>query len=146
MGDQTFFMLTDRPTLVFYRALLVLQLAWALATIYLIAGKSPLTILGGQTDFWLSLLLLLVPAFGAYAIDRSRANQAKRWRFDERGKRVHYRNTIYIRSALLEAGNLTVLMIALLSRRWEIFALVPPGLMLYWYFRPRVAEFDERYP
>ncbi|MEM7571905.1 MAG: hypothetical protein AAF433_03345 [Bacteroidota bacterium] len=138
-------MLTDRPTLVFYRALLVLQLVWALVTVSLIAGKSPITIFSGQSDFWLSLLLLFVPAFGAYAIDRSRANQAQRWRFDERGKRLHYRHTIYIRSALLEAGNLTVLMIALLSRRWEIFALVLPGLMLYWYFRPRAQELEERY-
>ncbi|MEM6397365.1 MAG: hypothetical protein AAF741_13540 [Bacteroidota bacterium] len=135
----------DRPTLLFYRILLIMQLIWLLVTIVLIWGRPVLEIFGGRNDFWLAVVCWFVPILTAWVMDNGRMRQAQRWRFDERGKRMHYRHTIFIRSALIQAANILALNIGLLARRWETILLVLPGLMIYWYFRPREQELAKRY-
>ncbi|MEO0787767.1 MAG: hypothetical protein AAFY36_03840 [Bacteroidota bacterium] len=135
----------DRPTLLFYRVLLAMQLLWLAVSVYLIWGRPALEIFGGRNDFWLAVGCLLVLLAAAWLMDNNRRQQATRWRFDDRGKRMHYRHTVFIRSALIQAANLLALNIGLIARRWETILLLIPGLMIYWHFRPRAEEIEARY-
>ncbi|MCB0637969.1 MAG: hypothetical protein KDC54_15175, partial [Lewinella sp.] len=71
--------------------------------------------------------------------------QAHKVHANAQGKVLHYRTSVILRSAVLEAGNLFCLMLALLERNMNHLLFFALGLLVFFYFRPRINEITDLY-
>jgi hypothetical protein len=60
-------------------------------------------------------------------------------------KMAHYRTTVILRSALIEGVNIFVLVSLLLENNSTFLLFFGAGLLLFFYFRPSVNEFQQHY-
>jgi hypothetical protein len=131
-----------KAALLFY-ALLIGQLVFGAVVYYLLA-----TTVGREYEDFTELLPSYTPylvvagtAFLALFLNQLRRNQGRGLTSQVGSKILHYRTTVLLRSAILEAGNILVLTFILLTFErdfWLAFAL---GIALFLLARPRRAEF-----
>jgi hypothetical protein len=131
-----------KATFLFY-ALLFGQLLFGAVVYYLLA-----TTAGREYEDYTELLPNYTPylvvagtAFLALFLNRLRRNQGSGLTSRIGSKILHYRTTVILRSAILEAGNILVLTFILLTFErdfWLAFAL---GIALFLLARPRREEF-----
>lgn len=135
-----------RTTFLIFYVLLGLQCAYGLLTCYLIyvQGSSGSS-LGGTEVIYLPALLIACSAAAAWFIDSSRARQAKRYKMAASIGKNRYRTTVLLRLAIVQAANLMALTLALSAQRWDVMALLAPGLLVFMFFRPTALQFGERY-
>ena len=131
-----------KASFIFY-ALLFGQLVFGAVVYYLLA-----TTAGREYEDFTDLLPNYTPylvvagtAFLALFLDRLRRNQGSGLTSRIGSKVLHYRTSVLLRSAILEAGNILVLTFILLTFErdfWLAFAL---GIGLFLLARPRREEF-----
>ncbi|MEL6970569.1 MAG: hypothetical protein AAFO02_10390 [Bacteroidota bacterium] len=89
---------------------------------------------------FLALLIIFLAAGAAWFVNRLREQQAQTIEANHDGKVLHYRTTVIMRNAMLEAGNLFCLILALLEGTMAPILFFCLGLGVFLYFRPKVAE------
>lgn len=128
-------------------ALLLGQLVFGAVVYYLLATTAERQyedfseLLPGYTPY----LVIAGTAFLALFLDRLRRNQGSGLTSRLGSKVLHYRTSVLLRSAILEAGNILVLTFILLTFErdfWLAFAL---GIGLFLLARPRREEFVSIY-
>ena len=133
-----------RSTYLIYVALLLGQIFFCFVTIFLIT--QPDRVLKEGSDYpFLALLVIFLAAGAAWFVNRLREQQARGIEANHDGKVLHYRTTVIMRSAMLEAGNLFCLILALLEGTLTPILFFCLGLGLFLYFRPKVAELVQVY-
>jgi phosphatidylglycerophosphate synthase len=111
----------------------------------MIQGQEPRYFMDGETDVWVVAGYAVCMLGGAWFIDSFRARMvAGQKRIRERAA-SSYRATVFIRLAIIESATLLLTVIALLTYNFEPLALVVLMLGAFYYFRPTVGEFAERY-
>lgn len=134
-------------SLIFY-ALLSGQLLFG-AVVYYLLSTTPGREFGDAVDRLPPLtpyLILAASALSAHFLNRLRRNQGAGLTGPLGSKVLHYRTTVLLRSAVLEAGNILILTFILLtfaSSYWLAFAL---GIGLFFLARPSREEFLSIYP
>ncbi len=134
-----------RSTFILYYALLIGQLVFCLVVIYLIQYYGPDPDRVQLAHPLLGLLVVLTTGFGAFYMNRMRTQQANRVRTTLEGKLLHYRTTVLLRSAIVEAGNFLALTLALLALGFTPLLFFALGLAIFYYFRPSRDEFLQTY-
>ncbi|NJB86224.1 hypothetical protein GGR26_001992 [Lewinella marina] len=129
---------------IFY-AMLMGQLVFAIIVWFLIRGEEPRFFMDGETDLYIVAGYAVCMVGGAWFIDQFRQRSIKRLpRVMERAA-SSYRATVLIRLAIIESATLLLTVIALLTYNFEPLALVVLMLAVFYWFRPTVEEFAERY-
>lgn len=134
-------------SLIFY-ALLLGQLLFG-AVVYYLLATTPGREFGDAVDLLPPLspyLVLAAVALPAHFLNRLRRNQGASLTGPLGSKILHYRTTVLLRSAVLEAGNILILTFILLtfaSSYWFAFAI---GIGLFLLARPSREEFLSIYP
>ena len=134
----------QRLQTIFY-ALLMGQLIFAIIVWFLIRGEQPRYFMDGETDLFIVAGYAVCMVGGAWFLDSFRKRYiARHPRVRERAA-SNYRATVYIRLAIVESATILLTAIALLTYNFEPLALVVLMLGVFWWFRPTVEEFAERY-
>ena len=134
----------QRLQTIFY-ALLMAQLIYAVVVWFLIRGESPRFFLDAQTDLYVLAGYAVCMVGGAWFLDHFRAKTVAKQRGIRDRAASSYRATVFIRLAILESATLLITTVALLTYNYEALALVVLMLGAFWYFRPQVQQFAERY-
>ena len=129
---------------VFY-AVLLAQLVFAVAVWFLIRGQQPRFFMDAQADLYVVAGYAVCMVGGAWFIDNFRKRSIRRQPGVMRRAVSSYRATVYVRLAIIESATLLLTAIALLTYNFEPLALVVLMLGAFWWFRPTVEEFAERY-
>lgn len=133
-----------RSTYLIYVALLIGQIFFCFITVFLITQPDRLQKEGSDYPF-LALLVLFLAGGAAWFVNNLRRQQAQQISANFDGKLLHYRTTVIMRSAMVEAGNLFCLILAMLEGSLSPILFFCLGLGLFLYFRPQVAEVSEVY-
>ncbi|WP_157974422.1 hypothetical protein [Lewinella sp. IMCC34183] len=134
----------QRLQTIFY-GLLMAQLLFAIVVWFLIRGQAPRYFMDGETDLLVVAGYAVCMVGGAWFIDNFRKRTVRRQRnFRERAA-SSYRATVYVRLAIIESATLLLTAIALLTFNFEPLALVVLMMGVFYWFRPTVEEFAERY-
>ena len=126
-------------------ALLAGQLLFGLVVFYLStsqrlgdAGVNPSSSMLGPL---LSVTTILV----AFILNRMRRNQSKSFSHPER-RSNHYRNTVLLRSAIVESGNLFILLFFFIDAFNVIYlSFFIIGIFVFYFLGPSEKEFAEWY-
>ncbi len=129
---------------VFY-ALLMAQLVFAIVVWFLIRGEPVRYFMDAQTDLYIVAGYAVCMVGGAWFIDQFRARTVPKQKNIQERAASSYRATVFIRLAIIESATLLLTMISLLTYNFEPLALVVLMLGAFWWFRPTVGEFAERY-
>lgn len=130
-----------RSTTVLFYALLSGQLLFCLVVVYLVMEYGPRP--EGESvaiSPLYALLAVLLTAAGAYYMNRLRTQQAAQLHVNLEAKLLHYRTSVILRSAIIEAGNFLALTLALLLMNLQPLLFFALGLLIFLYFRPRLEE------
>lgn len=128
-----------RSTYLIYLALLLGQIFFCMVTVFLVT--QPDRILKEGSDYpFLALLVIFLAAGAAWYVNHLRHQQAQKISANHDGKVLHYRTTVIMRSAMLEAGNIFCLILALLEGSLAPILFFCLGLGLFLYYRPQVPE------
>ncbi len=134
----------QRLQTIFY-GLLMAQLLFAIIVWFLIRGHEARYFMDGETDLFVVAGYAVCMVGGAWFIDNFRKRTVRRQRnFRERAA-SSYRATVYVRLAIIESATLLLTAIALLTYNFEPLALVVLMTGVFYWFRPTVEEFAERY-
>lgn len=129
-----------------YYGLLGGQILFCLVTLFLIYQKS-----GAmdrlQFDYYgkIAAFLMITTINGAVIINRLRKKQAAQLENGLAVKLTHYRTSVILRSAMLEAGNLFALTVAVISLNVLPVAFFLVGLLCFFFLRPSRDEFSKDY-
>jgi hypothetical protein len=129
---------------IFY-AVLMAQLLFAIVVWFMIQGQEPRYFMDGETDVWVVAGYAVCMLGGAWFIDSFRARTVAKQKGIRERAASSYRATVFIRLAIIESATFLLTVIALLTYNFEPLALVVLMLGAFYYFRPRVGEFAERY-
>ncbi len=130
--------------IIFY-AVLLAQLVFAIVVWFLIRGQPARYFLDAQSDVWIVAGYAVCMVGGAWFIDQFRARTVAKQKNIRARAPSSYRATVFIRLAIIESATFLLTMIALLTYNFEPLALVVLMLGVFWWLRPRVEEFVERY-
>ena len=130
---------------VLYYALLGGQLLFAGVVYFLLSNDMTAHAPPAASVFqWLVPPVILAGAGAAYLLNRRR--QAQLYQLtDLPGKADHYRNSVIIRSALMEGANLFAVIAALIDVNMTYLLYFAVGLLAFVYFRPSKEEFSSAY-
>jgi hypothetical protein len=129
---------------IFY-AVLMAQLLFAIVVWFMIQGQEPRYFMDGETDLLVVIGYAVCMLGGAWFIDSFRARTVAKQKGIRERAASSYRATVFIRLAIIESATFLLTVIALLTYNFEPLALVVLMLGAFYYFRPRVGEFAERY-
>lgn len=133
-----------RSTFMLYIALFIGQILFCFVVIFLITQPDRLP--PGESRYpFLGLLIVFLSAGAAWYLNQLRRTQAGQIRANTEGKVLHYRTSVILRSAVMEAGNLFCLVLALLEHNMNQLLFFAIGLAIFFYFRPQVTEIAEVY-
>ena len=133
-----------RSIFLLYIALLLGQIVFCLATLFVIT--QPDRILKEGSDYpFLAILVVFLAGGAAWLVNRLRHQQATKITANHDGQVLHYRTTVIMRSAMIEAGNIFCLILALLENSLSPILFFCLGLGLFLYFRPRIPELVQIY-
>lgn len=133
-----------RSTFLLYIALLLGQIVFSLFTLFLITQPDRSLKEGSDYPF-LGILVVFLAAGAALLINKLRRDQLSKLRFNYEGKLLHYRTTTIMRAAVVEAGNLFCLTLALLEGSLTPMLHFCVGLVVFLYFRPQLSELVSLY-
>lgn len=133
-----------RSTFLIYVALLLGQVAFSLFTVFLITQPDRMMKEGSDYPF-LGILVVFLAGGAAWFVNKLRYDQLPKLRFNHDGKLLHYRTTVIMRSAMVEAGNLFCLILALLEGSLTPILYFCIGLVVFLYFRPQLEELAKEY-
>lgn len=135
-----------RSTTVLFYALLAGQIFFCLVVVYLVMDYGPRPEADAVAISPLyALLAVVTTAAGAYYMNQLRTRQAAQLRINLDAKLLHYRTTVILRSAIMEAGNFLALTMALLLMNMQPLLFFALGLLIFLYFRPREDEVIRTY-
>ncbi|MEM9836532.1 MAG: hypothetical protein AAF828_08525 [Bacteroidota bacterium] len=139
--------MADRLTYGIFYFLLIGQLFYALLTWYLIQQQNAATTTMSSylADLYLPASIIVLSGLVAWFIDQSRRRQAQQFGYSSANGVGHYRLSVFLRSAIIQSGNLLALTMALTTKRMDVLALAIAGFLLYMFFRPSTKEYSERY-
>ncbi|MBB4080053.1 hypothetical protein GGR28_002683 [Lewinella aquimaris] len=129
---------------IFY-ALLMGQLLFAIIVWFMIRGKEPRYFMDGETDLWIMVGYAVCMVGGAWFIDQFRARTVTKQKNIRERAPSSYRATVLIRLAILESATLLLTAISLLTYNFEPLAILVLMFGVFYWFRPTVEEFAERY-
>jgi len=138
-----------RETQILYLALLIGQLIFAIVTAILISGENPIVDMTASGGDYTSLVTMLTAVFAliilaTYFINHNRRKQGAQLSSLE-AKLGHYRQTVLIRSAMVEGANLLMIIAALVTGAFNYLMYFGLGLLAYLYFRPSVSGIAMEY-
>lgn len=133
-----------RSTFLIYVSLLLGQIAFSMFTVFLITQPDR-TLKEGSDYPFLGILIVFLAAGAAWYVNKLRYQQLPKLRFNHDGKLLHYRTTVIMRSAMVEAGNLFCLILALLEGSLTPILYFCLGLVAFLYFRPQLSELVREY-
>ncbi|PPK85488.1 hypothetical protein CLV84_2387 [Neolewinella xylanilytica] len=129
---------------IFY-ALLMAQLIYAVVVWFLIRGETARFFMDAQTDLYVLAGYAVCMVGGAWFLDQFRARTVAKQKGIRDRAASSYRATVFIRLAILESATLLITTVALLTNNYEALGLVVLMLGAFWYFRPRLEQFADRY-
>ena len=129
---------------IFY-ALLLGQLIFAVTVWFLIRGEERRYFLDGEADLYVLAGYAVCMVGGAWFLDQFRRKTVAKQKGIRERAASSYRATVFIRLAILESATLLLTAVALLTFNYEALGLVVLMLGAFWYFRPTLEEFTERY-
>ncbi|MCP9237803.1 hypothetical protein [Lewinella sp. JB7] len=129
---------------IFY-AVLMAQLVFALIVWFMIRGQPVRYFMSEETDLLVVAGYAVCMVGGAWFIDSFRARTVAKQRGIRERAASSYRATVFIRLAIIESATLLLTVIALLTYNFQPLALVVLMLGVFYYFRPTVEQFAERY-
>ena len=133
-----------RSTFLIYVSLVLGQVIFSLFTVFLITQPDRDLKEGSDYPF-LGILVVFLAAGAAWFVNKLRKDQLPKLRFNHDGKLLHYRTTVIMRSAMVEAGNLFCLILALLEGSLAPILYFCVGMVVFLYFRPQLAELVQLY-
>ena len=128
-----------------FYAVLMAQLLFAVVVWFLIRGRPVRYFMDAATDIYVVAGYAVCMVGGAWFIDQFRARTVAKQRGIRERAASSYRATVYIRLAIITSATFLLTMIALLTYNFEPLGLVVLMLGAFWWFRPRVGQFAERY-
>ncbi len=135
-----------KQTRLIYAALLIGQLLFCLVLIYLIYGQGYAVEEGQFSEYrYLGALIIALAAFAAFGFNRLRKQQATQLKVELPAKLMHYRTTVMMRSAILEAGNLFCLILVFLTGSMTSLLYFGVGILIFIYFRPSQDDILKSY-
>lgn len=133
-----------RTIFLLYISLLLGQVLFAMIFLFLLT--QPDRVLKEGSDYpFLPLLVVFLAGGAAWFVNRLRSQQLPNMRANLEGILLHYRTTVIMRSAMVEAGNLFCLVMAFLEGSLSPMLYFCLGLAVFLYFRPRVDEIATQY-
>lgn len=134
-----------RAIFLLYISLLLGQVLFSLVILFLIT--QPDRVLKDGSDYpFLAALVVFLAGGAAWFINRLRSQQLPHLRANLEGILLHYRTTVVMRSAMVEAGNLFCLVLAFLEGSLAPIVFFCLGLGVFLLFRPRLDELFGLYP
>ncbi len=135
-----------RSTFQLYYALLAGQILFCLVTLYLIyQNENVSNRFELDTNSAAGLLIVISAGIIAFFMNNLRRQQAGTLRTSLQSRMMHYRTTVILRSAIMEAGNLFALILALIGFNLFPILYFLVGLLLFFFFRPSRSEFAQLY-
>ncbi len=134
-----------RSTYLLYLALLLGQFVFCLIVIFMLTQPDSPMIREGTDYLYLGLLVIFMAGSAAMFVNQLRNKQISKIRANFEGKVLHYRTTVIMRSAMVEAGNLFCIVLSILERSLTPLLIFALGLLVFIYFRPRVEEIATNY-
>ena len=134
-----------RSTYLLYLALLLGQFVFCLIVIFMLTQPDSPMVREGTDYLYLGLLVILMAGSAAMIVNQLRNKQIPKIRANFEGKVLHYRTTVVMRSAMVEAGNLFCIVLSILERSLTPLLIFALGLLVFLYFRPRVEEIATNY-
>lgn len=134
-----------RGTFVLYYALLGGQLLFCLITLFLITQPDKM-IADSGVDFtqWGFFVIAFAVSVGFY-LNQLRRRQGATLQARLEAKVMHYRTTVIMRSAAIEAGNLFALVLAIMQVDLTPLLLFAAGMMAFIFLRPNLREIVNTY-
>ncbi len=130
---------------ILFYSLLLGQLFLAVAAYFLNMGKDTSDAPMANADFAFAVpALLLAGFFAAYLLDKKRAASAPT-KAELGQKMEHYKTSVIIRSALMEAPNLLSAIAYLLTREPIYLIYFALGIGAFLMFRPTLGQLQQRY-
>ena len=129
---------------IFY-ALLMAQLIFAVVVWFLIRGEAVRFFMDARTDLYILAGYAVCMVGGAWFLDQFRARTVAKQKNIRDRAASSYRATVFIRLAIIESATLLLTAVALLTYNFEALGLVVLMLGAFWFFRPRIGQFTERY-
>ncbi|MEZ4985888.1 MAG: hypothetical protein R2795_12780 [Saprospiraceae bacterium] len=133
-----------RNIFLLYIALLLGQILFSFVVIFLITQPDKVLTDGSPYTF-LGLLVVFLSAGAAWFVNNLRVQQAAMIKGALADKLMHYRTSIVMRSAMVEAGNLFCVVLALLTSSLTPFLFFCLGLGVFLFFRPQLDEVNRVY-
>lgn len=128
-----------------YIALVLMQIIICFVVIFLLTQPdSPLDQEGSDYPY-LALLVVFLSGGAGWLLNKLRADAIPKLRANFQGKVLHYRTTVIMRSAVVEAGNFFCIILALFERSLSPLLFFALGMLLFLYFRPRLDEITQLY-
>lgn len=126
-------------------ALLFGQLLFGVAVVYISTSQHLVDIYLDQNISMLGPLFSVTTILVAFILNRMRREQSRSLLYPEM-KLEHYRNTVLLRSAIVESGNLFLLLFFFIDAHNLIYlGLFIIGILIFIFFGPSEKEFKEWY-
>lgn len=134
-----------RSTILLYLALVLMQIIICLFVVFLLTQPDrPLNQEGSDYPY-LALLVVFLSGGAGWFLNKLRADAIPKLRANFKGKVLHYRTTVIMRSAVVEAGNFFCILLALFERSLTPLLFFAIGMLVFLYFRPRLEEVTQLY-
>lgn len=128
-----------------YIALLLGQIIFSLFTVFWITQPGQPFLNEGSNYPFLGLLVVFLAAGAAYYVNQLRLKSINLLQANLAGKTLHYRTSVLMRSAMVEAGNLCCLVLAILEHSLAPLLYFCMGLLVFLYFKPSLNEISSLY-
>ena len=128
-----------RSAFTLYVALFLAQIVFCLFVVFLITQPDK-TLMEGSDYPVLGLLVVFLASGAAWYMNKLRTDQVTHMKANHEGKLLHYRTTVLLRSAMVEAGNMFCIVLALLEGSLMPLIFFCLGLGVFLYFRPKLDE------
>lgn len=128
-----------RSTFTLYVALFLAQIIFCLLVVFLITQPDRELMEGSNYPF-LGILVVFLASGAAWYMNKLRTDSIARMSANHEGKLLHYRTTVLLRSAMVEAGNMFCVVLALLEGSLFPLFFFCLGLGVFLYFRPKLDE------
>ena len=134
-----------RSTILLYIALFLGQIIICFFIMFSITKPDQHTLNEGSEYPFLALLVIFLAAGAAWYMNQLRTKTIKSLQANFNGKLMHYHTSVLLRSAMVEAGNLFCLILALLENSLAPMLFFCVGLAVFLYFRPKSTEIIRLY-
>lgn len=122
-------------------ALAIGQILFCIATVYLVLGEGFKGLEFSSRSLMFSpAIVLLVAAGTAYALNQLLIRRGKRLKYLVT-KVQQYAISGIVRLAIVEGGNILILLLALLSGNLNLLLYFALGMLVFLYFKPSLADF-----